>query len=427
MQNIFLKKENNFINATLLLAAANLFSSIVNYILQIMYSRNFSVENFGIFNAVNALTFYYTFFTSPLANKIIMEVSTFSDNTEKLKAFLYFGRRNLFVCICLLSIPSVMLMIGMGIYADLPVLLVLLIVVICLLGNRYIIFQGFLQGLHLFYRLALITFLLALIRLVGTYILFYFGLGIDAVFIFTVFFQILTCLLYYVFLPKPIKIKSTSCTISVKEFSTKVFYTNFIRYILQTGIIYLLFYFMMQSDTLLIKIFFSEYDTGIYSSASVFGKAIVFLSGAVTLVLFPYVAKNTADNKSSLPILFKGIFLNLLIAGSGALLLFIFPQLLVVLFGEKYQAAIPIIKYIGLAFLPLSMLNILFTFYLAKERFDCFVPLLAAFITELVCIVLLHNTLLQTVLSFFISGTVGCISFLLLECIKILYAKRKLV
>ena len=96
-------------------------------------------------------------------------------------------------------------------------------------------------------------------------------------------------------------------------------------------------------------------------------------------------------------------------------------------FGEKYQAAIPIIKYIGMAFLPLSMLNILFTFYLAKEHFDCFVPLLAAFITELVCIVLLHNTLLQAVLSFFISGTVGCICFLLLECIKILYAKRKLV
>lgn len=418
-----MKKETEFITASVTLSVASIFFSLINYILQIMYSRNFSVENFGIFNAVNALTFYYTFFASPLANKIIMEVSQFSDNTEKLKAFLYFGRRNLFVCICLLSIPSVMLMIGMGSYADLPVLFVLLIVVICLLGNWYIIFQGFLQGLHLFYRLALITFLLALIRLVGTYILFYFGLGIDAVFIFTVFFQILTCLLYYVFLPKQIKIKPASCTLSVKEFSTKTFYTNFIRYILQTGIIYLLFYFMMQSDTLLIKFFFSGYDTGIYSSASVFGKAIVFLSGAVTLVLFPLVAKNTADNKSSLRILLKGIFLNLLIVGSGALLLFIFPQLLVMFFGEKYQAAIPIIKYIGMAFLPLSMLNILFTFYLAKKRFDCFIPLFAAFIAEILCIVLFHNSLMQALLSFFIGGIVGCIGFVLLELTNIL--KRK--
>ena len=422
-----IKRRDNFITAAFFLTAANLFSSIINYVLQIMYSRNFSIENFGIFNAVNALTLYYTLFASPLANKIIMEVSTFSDNTEKLKAFLYFGRRNLFVCICLLSIPSVMLMLGIGLCANLPVLFVLSIVLLCLIGNRYIIFQGFLQGLHLFYRLAFITFLLPIIRFTITCILFYFGLGINAVFIFTVFFQIITCIIYYVFLPKPIKIKPTSCIISVKEFSTKTFYKNFIRYILQTGIIYLLFYFMMQSDTLLIKFFFSDYDTGIYSSASVFGKAIVFLSGAVTLVLFPHVAKNTADNKSSLPILLKGIFLNLLIAGSGTLVLFIFPQMLIMFFGEKYQEAIRIIKYIGAAFLPLSMLNILFTFYLAKKRFDCFVPLLAAFITELVCIVLLHNTLLQTVLSFFISGTVGCISFLLLECIKILYAKRKLV
>jgi len=418
-----MKKETGFITAGIILSAANIFFSLINYILQIMYSRNFSVENFGIFNAVNALTFYYTFFASPLANKIIMEVSTFSDNTKKLKAFLYFSRKNLFIYICLLSIPSVMLMIGMGIYGDLPILFILSIVVICLLGNWYIIFQGFLQGLHLFYHLALITFLLALIRLVGTYILFHFGLGINAVFIFTVFFQIITCILYYVFLPKPIKIKPTACTISVKEFSTKTFYKNFIRYILQTGIIYLLFYFMMQSDTLLIKFFFSGYDTGVYSSASVFGKAIVFLSGAVTLVLFPLVAKNTADNKSSLPILLKGIFVNLSIAGSGALLLFIFPQLLVMFFGKKYQEAIPIIKYIGVAFLPLSMLNILFTFYLAKKRFDCFIPLFAAFITEILCIVLFHNSLMQALLSFFIGGIVGCIGFVLIELVNIL--KRK--
>lgn len=418
-----IKRRDNFIDAALFLTAANLFSSIINYVLQIMYSRNFSVENFGIFNAVNALTLYYTFFASPLANKIIMEVSTFSDNTEKLKAFLYFCRRNLFTCICFLSIPSVMLMIGMGIYGDLPILFILSIVVICLLGNWYIIFQGFLQGLHLFYRLAFITFLLPIIRFTITCILFYFGLGINAVFIFTVFFQIITCILYYVFLPKPIKIKSTSCIISVKEFSTKTFYKNFIRYILQTGIIYLLFYFMMQSDTLLIKFFFSDYDTGIYSSASVFGKAIVFLSGAVTLVLFPHVAKNTADNKSSLPILLKGIFLNLLIAGSGTLVLFIFPQMLIMFFGEKYQEAIPIIKYIGAAFLPLSMLNILFTFYLAKKRFDCFIPLFAAFIAEILCIVLFHNSLIQALLSFFIGGTVGCIGFVLLELVNIL--KRK--
>lgn len=420
-----MKKETEFITASITLSVASIFFSLINYILQIMYSRNFSVENFGIFNAVNALTFYYTFFASPLANKIIMEVSQFSDNTERLKAFLYFGRRNLFVCICLLSIPSVMLMIGMGIYGDLPILFILSIVVICLLGNWYIIFQGFLQGLHLFYRLAFITFLLPIIRFTITCILFYFGLGINAVFIFTVFFQIITCILYYVFLPKQIKIKPAPCTLSVKEFSTKTFYKNFTRYILQTGIIYLLFYFMMQSDTLLIKFFFSSYDTGIYSSASVFGKAIVFLSGAVTLVLFPYVAKNTADNKSSLRILLKGIFVNLLIAGSGALLLFIFPQLLVMFFGEKYQEAIRIIKYIGAAFLPLSMLNILFTFYLAKKRFDCFFPLFAAFIAEILCIVLFHNSLMQALLSFFIGGTVGCIGFVLLELINIL--KRKSV
>ena len=418
-----MKKETEFITASITLSVASIFFSLINYILQIMYSRNFSVENFGIFNAVNALTFYYTFFASPLANKIIMEVSQFSDNTERLKAFLYFGRRNLFVCICLLSIPSVMLMIGMGIYGDLPILFILSIVVICLLGNWYIIFQGFLQGLHLFYRLAFITFLLPIIRFTITCILFYFGLGINAVFIFTVFFQIITCILYYVFLPKQIKIKPAPCTLSVKEFSTKTFYKNFTRYILQTGIIYLLFYFMMQSDTLLIKFFFSSYDTGIYSSASVFGKAIVFLSGAVTLVLFPYVAKNTADNKSSLRILLKGIFVNLLIAGSGALLLFIFPQLLVMFFGEKYQEAIPIIKYIGAAFLPLSMLNILFTFYLAKKRFDCFIPLFAGFIAEILCIVLFHNSIMQALLSFFIGGTVGCIGFVLLELINIL--KRK--
>ena len=423
MNGIFTRDK--FVNTTFFLTGATLFSSITNYILQIFYSHNFTVEDFGIFNAANALTFYYTFFASPLTNKIITEISQFSENTEKLQTFLYFGSRNLFICITLMSMPAILLMLGMGLYVQLPILFVLAIVLVCVIGNLYIIFQGFLQGLHFFYRLALITFLLPVIRFLGTYIIFYVGLNINAIFIFAVIFQAVACILYYVFLPKSIKTHNVLDQNLLRQFSSNVFYKNFIIYILKTGIIYVLFHFMMQSDTLLMKIFFSEYDTGIYTSAAVFGKAIVFLSGAVTLVLFPYVTKNTAHNTSSLPLLLKGIMLNVLIAGSGVLVLFLFPQLLVMLFGEKYQAAVPIIKYIGLAFLPLSMLNILFTFYLAKERFDCFIPLFAAFVTELVCIVLLHNTLLQAVLSFFISGTIGCIGFVLLEFIKILHTKRK--
>ena len=418
-------KTDKFINTTILLTVASIFSSIMNYILQILYSHNFTVENFGIYNAANALTFYYTFFASPLTNKIITEVSRVSDSTEKLQTFLYFSSKNLFIGITLLSIPAILLMFGMGLYAGLPFVFILAIILLCVIGNLYIIFQGFLQGLHLFYRLAAITFILPIIRFSGTYIIFFSGLNINAIFIFAVISQTVTCVLYYLFLPKPIKIHNAFDKNLLQQFSSKVFYKNFITYIFKTGIVYLLFYFMMQSDTLLIKIFFSEYDTGIYTSASVFGKAIVFLSGAITLVLFPYVTKNTVRHISSLPILLKGIVLNIFIAGSGTLILFCFPQLVVMFFGEKYQAAIPIIKYIGVAFLPLSMLNILFTFYLAKERFDCFIPLLAAFITEILCIVFLHNTLLQAVLSFFISGTVGCVGFLLLEAIKFLHIKRK--
>lgn len=423
MHTISLQKESNFIRSTLFLTIGNTFFAATNYILQIFYSHNFTVENFGIFNAVNALTFYYTFFASPLTNKIITEVSRFSDSTEKLQTFLYFSSRNLFSYITLISIPAILLMLGMGLYARLPILFVLAIVCVCIIGNLYIIFQGFLQGLHLFYRLALITFLLPVIRFLGTYIIFYSGLNITAVFIFAVIFQAVTCVLYYVFLPKSIKAHSVLDVNLLQQFSSKIFYKNFIVYILKMGIIYVVFYFMMQSDTLLMKIFFSEYDTGIYTSASLFGKAIVFLSGSVTLVLFPYVTKNTAHNTSSLPILLKGIILNLFIAGSGVLVLFLFPQLLVIFFGEKYQAAIPIIKYIGVAFLPLSMLNILFTFYLAKERFDCFIPLFAAFVTEIIYIVFFHTVLMHIILSFFISGIIGCIGFLFLEVLYRL--KRK--
>jgi len=423
MQNIFFKKDSNFINATLLLTTANIFSAVINYILQILYSRNFSVENFGIYNATNGLTFYYSFFLFPLANKIITDISQFSGDNEKLLTFLNFSSKRLFMCVTLISTPAILLMFGMGLYTKLPVLFIFSMILVCVISNLYIIFQGFLQGMHLFYRLAFITFLLPIVRFFGTYIIFYNGLSINAIFIFAVIFQVITCIFYYIALPTSIKAHKIHDTNLIQQFSTKIFYRNFIIYILQTGIIYLLFSFMMQSDTLLIKIFFSEYDTGLYSSASLFGKAIVFLSTAVTLVLFPYVTKNTADDKSSLAILLKGIIVNLFIAGSGVVILFCFPQLIVMFFGEKYHQAIPIMKYIGIAFLPLSILNILFTFYLAKQRFDCFIPLFIAFITEIVYIVFFHTVLMHIILSFFISGIIGCIGFFLLEVIYSL--KRK--
>lgn len=410
--------KTSFVSSSLFIFSATLVSSIANYILQIIFARFFSVEDYGMYNAVNSLSFFFVFIATPLQNFTIKNVITIKNDNEKLSQFFHFYTTKFFLYISLLSIPFSIIMYIVGEITAIPVIYVLAIMGVCVIGNFYTVYSAMLRGLQAFITLAIITLVFTSIRFFTLVLLLQRGATLKPVMGVTFIFALINLILFYFALPSSMRKYKKG-----KDISTFYsLYRTFISYLLKTGLIYFLFSALMQSDTLLIKYFFSDYETGIYSSASIFGKAVMYLPGAVVMVLFPLVSENTNNGKSSLPVLLKALSMNILLSGGGALGLYLFPNLVTIFFSTSYTEAIPVMRYLGFAFLPLSMINILFTFYLAKDRFDCIIPLSVAFIAQLLLFYFFHESLQQAVGMFFISGVLGLVSFIGIE----VWSRRKI-
>jgi len=179
----------------------------------------------------------------------------------------------------------------------------------------------------------------------------------------------------------------------------------------------LFFNVMTQADVMLVKHYFSSHEAGLYASAAVVGKAVMYLPGAIILSLFPMVAANKATGNSSINMLIKASAITAILSGSGVVILYIFPEFVMgSLFGARYLPAAPIIALFGLAMLPMAFILLLMNYMLAQGRIN-FVGFMApSVILEFVGIHLYRDTL-QGVL--YVIMTAGCIT--LIPMILIIY------
>lgn len=176
------------------------------------------------------------------------------------------------------------------------------------------------------------------------------------------------------------------------------------------------FAIMTQADMVLVKHLFSAHEAGIYASASILGKAVMYLPGALVFAMFPMVAESNVLRLNSGHLIKKAIIVTLLLSGSGALLLFVFPELIIrIFFGAKYIEAVEVVRYFGIAMLPMALLLILMNYFVAKGRtVFSYILLIGAFL-EIAAILIFHNSLMAVIFSIMgAGGFLLCLGFLLL-------------
>jgi O-antigen/teichoic acid export membrane protein len=178
----------------------------------------------------------------------------------------------------------------------------------------------------------------------------------------------------------------------------------------------LAFAMMTQADMVLVKHFFSAHQSGIYASASILGKAVMYLPGALVLAMFPMVAESNALQLKSGHLIKKVIIVSLVLSGSGALLLFAFPELVIkTFFGTKYIEAVEVVQYFGVAMLPMALLMILMNYFIAKGKtIFSYILFLGTFI-EIALILFFHGSLMAVIYTLMgIGGILLCFGFILL-------------
>ena len=131
----------------------------------------------------------------------------------------------------------------------------------------------------------------------------------------------------------------------------------------------LAFVVMTQLDIILVNHYYNTHQAGIYASAAILGKAVMYLPNAITMAMFPMVAENKSRSQGSAHLFFNAMILTVILSGASALFYYLFAANIMSLFyGQKYQGASEILELYGFAIMPMTLVMVAEHFLIAKGR-----------------------------------------------------------
>ena len=152
-------------------------------------------------------------------------------------------------------------------------------------------------------------------------------------------------------------------------------------------------------DIILVKHFFSSYQAGIYSSASILGKIIFWFSSPVVTAVFPILSKRQAEKRNFFGILLSSIFFISFASFCLVLVYKFFPELMInLLFGEKYFGAKALLVPFAIFIFFHTLANALVNAYLSLSLTKPVILASIAAIFQGILISVFHNDMFQVIL-----------------------------
>jgi O-antigen/teichoic acid export membrane protein len=143
-------------------------------------------------------------------------------------------------------------------------------------------------------------------------------------------------------------------------------FSELYRYSLPTMIAMLCFAVPANVDVIIAKHFFAAHTAGLYTAASVLGKIILFIPGAIVIAMFPKVSKMYAEKKDTSHLLNLSLLYTGLVSGVMAVGYWFFPTLVVKIpYGPAYVEVAPVVQLYGVAMLFFSLTVVLMRYNLA--------------------------------------------------------------
>jgi O-antigen/teichoic acid export membrane protein len=250
--------------------------------------------------------------------------------------------------------------------------------------------RGTLRGLQNFLHLSLNLVIDAILRLVIGILLVYLGFKTSGAIGSSSISGLLAILISFIPLSFIFKNRNKAQNINFLEVY---------KYTMPVLIASICFYILISFDLVLVKHFFNELVAGQYSAAATMGKIVIFIPGAVGLVMFPKVAEYHKKNLDSIHILKRSLFITLILCGGVTICYFLFPNFLIrVMFGKIYENSAYLIKFFGVAMTFFALNNILIMYNLSIEKFKFIFPTIFFTILQIILIYFFHGSLLHVIL-----------------------------
>lgn len=361
-----MKKMQEFEKSSMLLFALMMVGNVCNYLFQIITGHMLSVDEYGIVNTVvgivGVLSIPTTIVTMISARYIALNMAV--RQKDELSSTLKFLYQFAFIVCGILAMLSVLCTRGMTRLFGLDSYIYIYGAWVIGIANvLYSVTSGTLQGMKKFLPYGIQTILVAVGKLAFSVILILIGWKVYGVIV-AILLGALLALLYGVANTKQ-EVRDAfkyrgNCGVDVRDF---------FQYTIGTIVAQSCIIALTNGDILLVKAYFSDEITGVYSSAMVLGKIAMYVSSAVVAALFPIVVEKYQKGENTAPMLKKAMLYGGGVAVLCSVGMIVLGDFVIhVLFGERYASAIEFLPYVCMFIVPLTFLTIVMNYVLAIDK-----------------------------------------------------------
>jgi len=390
-----LQKWNLFSDDLLKHASIMFLVSIIagacNYIYQLYMGRALGPEEYGVFGSLFAIFYIISVLTATIQTSVARFVSKFIGEGAKEKIHYFMQgllKRMLFLGIAMFLffvIISGWLSSFLKIDAIMPVII---LGSILLFSTLLPVNLGALQGIQKFISLGFNTVLNFLLKLVFGIALVVIGFGVNGALGAVIIASAVALIVSF------IPLRSFFSKVYSKNSDFK--FSELYKYSFPTMIAMFCFAVPANVDVIIAKHFFAAHSAGLYTAATVLGKIILFIPGAIVIAMFPKVSKMYAEKKDTSHLLNISLLYTGLVSCVMAIGYWFFPSLVVSIpYGSAYVEVAPVLQLYGMAMLFFSLTIVLMRYSLAVH--DTRYVYLFAFFTlvEIGLITVFHASMME--------------------------------
>ncbi len=123
-------------------------------------------------------------------------------------------------------------------------------------------------------------------------------------------------------------------------------------------------------DIIIVKRLFSTWVAGDYMRVSAVVRLSLFVNGALTLALFPWVASEQAGGRQTIHLLVKASAAGLGVGVAAALLFSVFPGFVLSIFYRDIPPhMLAWLRLLGWALIPVGVFNVLIQYHMARQEY----------------------------------------------------------
>ena len=151
-------------------------------------------------------------------------------------------------------------------------------------------------------------------------------------------------------------------------------------------------------DVILVKHYFSSFDTGLYAALSTLGKIIYFAAQPVASVMFPVISGKKARGESFRHTFYMAFVLTFVISLGVVLIYYLFADLAIgILYGKHYLAVKAELVWMGVFVSLLTLNYLVVNFLLSIGRVKVVILPFVASLAQFVGIVVWHKSILGVI------------------------------